>query len=207
MKSRKQEQQASLADLLNRCGCPVQTHTGYDPPPTGLLIEQVPEVGLNLVMDLANGGTGFLLDIWIKRELADPFWLDGCQIEVPWGHTTTSLVSAPKKSDPKYPYYCFPDSTLAFDGDIVVNRFFSTLRRLNQNDEIDGLLMALNTKAIPDEIEHNARVTATFSVFERSGTRFSKDFRLAVDRTERMIQERKKQARMKQGGGRLASRV
>jgi hypothetical protein len=54
--------------------------------------------------------------------------------------------------------------------------------------------MALNTESIPDEIEHNARVRVTFSVFDCRGTRFSKNFRLAVDRSERMIQERKKQA-------------
>jgi hypothetical protein len=105
-----------------------------------------------------------------------------------------SLVAAPKKSDARYPYYCFPDdSGPAFDGEIVVNRFFTTRRRLNRNDEICGLLMALSTESIPDEVEHNARVPVMFSVFDRRGTRFSKNFRLAVDRTERMIQERKGQ--------------
>jgi hypothetical protein len=64
---------------------------------------------------------------------------------------------------------------------------------LNRNDEICGLLMALNTDSIPDEVEHNARALVTFSVFDRRGTRFSKNFRLAVDRTERMIPERKGQ--------------
>jgi hypothetical protein len=194
MKSRKEEQQLNLAHLLNRAGCPVQMDTGFHAPPTGLVIEQVPEVGLNTVFDLANGGTGFVLDVLIKNERHDPVWLEGFQIESPWGHVVTSLVAAPKKWDARYPYYCFPDdSGPAFDGTIVVNRFFTTRRRLNRNDEICGLLMALNTDSIPDEVEHNARALVTFSVFDRRGTRFSKNFRLAVDRTERMIPERKGQ--------------
>jgi hypothetical protein len=190
---RLKEQQDDLAHLLIQGGCPVQIDTGFHASPSGLLIEQVPELGLNAVFDLVNGGTGFLLDILVKNERHDPVWLDGCQIEDPWGHVTKSLVAAPSKSDVKYPYYCYVDSTLAFDGEIVVNRFFSTRRRLNQNAEICGLLMALSTDSIPDEVEHNARVCVTLSVFDRRGTRFSKNFRLAVDRTERMIQARKKQ--------------
>jgi hypothetical protein len=74
-----------------------------------------------------------------------------------------------------------------------VNRFFTTRRRLNGKDEICGLLMALDSESIPVEVEHNARVPVMFSVFDRRGTRFSKTFKLAVDRTERMIQERKGQ--------------
>ena len=107
MKNRKEEQQSDLANLLSRAGCPVQTDTGFHAPPTGLLIEQVPEVGLNTVFDLANGGTGFLLDILIHNERHDPIWLDGFQIEDPWGHVTKSLIAAPRKSDARYPYYCF----------------------------------------------------------------------------------------------------
>jgi hypothetical protein len=190
----KEEQQLNLAHLLNRSGCPVQTDTGFQAPPTGLLIEQVPEVGLNTVFDLANGGTGFLLDILVKSKRPDAIWLDGFQIEDPWGHVTKSLIAAPRKSDARYPYYCFPDdSGPAFDAGIVVNRFFTTRRRLNGNDEICGLLMALDSESIPVEVEHNARVPVMFSVFDRRGTRFSKTFKLAVDRTERMIQERKGQ--------------
>jgi hypothetical protein len=168
-----------------------------------LLIEQIPEGGLNTVFDLANGGTGFLLDILVKSQQHDPFWLDGFQIEDPWGHVTKSLVAAPSKSDVKYPHYSYPDSTLAFDGEIVVNRFFTTRRRLNWNDEICGLLMALSTQSIPDEVEHNARVPVMFLVFDRRGTPFSKNFRLAVDRTERMSQGRKKQAHIERGGWKL----
>jgi hypothetical protein len=53
--------------------------------------------------------------------------------------------------------------------------------------------MALNSESIPEEVAHNTRVPVIFSVFDRKGTRFSKTFQLAVDRTERMIQERKEQ--------------
>jgi hypothetical protein len=139
------------------------------------------------------------VDILIKNERHDPFWLGGFQIEDSWGHVTTSLVAAPRKSGARYPYYCFPDdSGPAFDGEIVVNRFFSTPRRLNRNDEIYGLLMALNTQSIPDDVEHNSRVRVTFSVFDRRGTRFSENFQLVVDRRQKMIQECKK-ARIEQG--------
>jgi hypothetical protein len=204
MKNRKEEQQSDLAHLLNRAGCPVQTDTGFHAPPTGLLIEQVPEVGLNTVLDLANGGTGFVLDILVKSKRHDPFWLDGFQIEDPWGHVTTSLVVAPRKSGGRYPYYCFPDdSGPAFEGAVVVNSFFTTRRRLNRNDEICGLLMALNSESIPDEVAQNTRVPVMFSVFDRRGTRFSKTFRLAVDRTERMIQQRKRQVHIEPGSRKL----
>jgi hypothetical protein len=213
MKRPKEQLQDNLAHLLIQGGCPVQIDTGFRVPPSGLLIEQVPEVGLNMIFDLANGGTGFLLDIHIKNERHDPVWLDGFQIEDAWGRVTKSLVAAPSKSDMKYPYYSYPDSTLAFDGEIVVNRFFTTRRRLIRKDEICGLLMALSTDSIPNEVEQNARVVVTFSVFDRRGTPFSKNFLLAVDRTERMIQERKKQAQIAardrkppRGGGCTATR-
>lgn len=38
----------------------------------------------------------------------------------------------------------------------------------------DNTLLALNTESIPDQVEHNALVTATFSDFDRRGPRFSK---------------------------------
>ena len=185
------EQWEGLLRRLNDGGCPVQRDHGYKIRPVGLAIEKIPGISCSSIFDLECGGTGYMLELLLRNELDRAIYIHGFQIQTPWGYPKLSLVPRPRKSSKRYPYYSFPQPGPVYDGDYVLNPFFSGRRSgLNPAEEIEGLLLAVDRESIPDEYPNLARIVVTLRVFDTRRNTFSAQFRLPADRRGRRVRER-----------------
>jgi hypothetical protein len=73
------EEKSRLALYLSQNGCPVQLKSC----PPGLIVEQVPTVGMNMAFDLKSGETGYLLDALITSRQGRSARIKGMQIKTP----------------------------------------------------------------------------------------------------------------------------
>jgi hypothetical protein len=194
MKNHTPEQCESLVRRLNDGGCPVLRDHGYKISPVGLAIEQIPGISCNQVFDLAQGGTGFTIELVLRNELDRPIDIQGYQLKTPWGVPKLSLLPAPRKSSERYPHYSFPGPGNYYDGSYVINPFFARRKsRLIPGEPIEGLLVASSEDLIPPEFPNLARIIATLFVFDTRRNPFSAQFSLVVDRRELIARERREQ--------------
>ena len=185
------EEKSRLALYLSENGCPVLV--GSSPP--GLVVEQVRAVGVNMVFDLMNGGTGYMLDAVIRSQLKHPAHIKGVQIKTPWGGSGISVLPGDPRYRARGGFYLFPDTGLGFPGSEVLNRLLFGRCRLNAGEEVEGLIMATDAQSIPDGIADNGRVVVELSIFDGPGNRFSSQFRLCVDRSAVRARQRAEQIR------------
>ena len=185
------EEKSRLALYLNQNGCPVQLESS----PVTLVVEQIPTVGMNMVFDLNDGRSGFMLDALISSRLKRPTHIKGLQIKTPWGGSGISLLP----SDPRYRtrggFYLIPGTGLGFPGSEVLNRLLSGRCRLNAGEEIEGLIMAIDAQGIPDDVSDNDRIVVELSIFDGPGDRFSSQFTLCVNRSAVRARQRKEEMR------------
>jgi transposase len=93
-----------------------------------------------------------------------------------------------------YPHYCFPEPGPFYEGEWVINRYFAGRRsRMQPRDEVEGVLVASSEEAIPQDIPHLARIIVTLLIFDSRRNTFSTQFRLPVDRRERIAREKMRQ--------------
>ena len=173
------EEKSRLALYLNQNGCPVQLESS----PVTLVVEQVPTDGMNMVFDLNDGGSGYMLDVFISSRLKRPTRIKGIQIKTPWGGSRMSLLQGNPQYRAQGGFYLFPGTGLGFPGSEVLNRLLSGKCRLNAGEEVEGLIMAIDAQGIPDDVSDNDRIVVELSIFDGPGDRFLSQFRLCVDRS------------------------
>jgi hypothetical protein len=192
MKNYTPEQWDGLFRRLSEGGCPVLRDHAYKISPVGLSIETMPGMGLNEIFDLADGGTGYAIEVVLRNDSGRPIDILGFQIKTPWGIPKVSLVPAPRISSPKYPTYTFPGLSRYYDGDNVINHIFARQKtRLNPRQEIEGVIVLSSKEPMPTELQQYARTFVTLCIFDTRGNAYSAQFRLIVDRSELIARKRR----------------
>jgi hypothetical protein len=182
-----QEQWDALIRHLNDGGCPVLHDHGYEIAPTGLSIAKMPGTNFNRIFSLAQGGTGYEIELMLRNNAKRPIDVQGFQIRAPWGLPKVSLLPAPMKSSARYPHYCFPEPGPYYEREFVLNRLFARRKsRLNPGEELEGVLVASSEEMIPVDVPHMARIIATLVIFDSRGNGFSAQVRLLVIRSEHL---------------------
>lgn len=181
---------AALTQHLIELGCPLERSAGYRDTP-GLKLEQVPSLGTNQVFDLDDGRAGFVMDVRIWSELNLPVRIRQVRIDTPWGLREIELLPDPAIRVSTYQYYDFPKSTLSFHREVVVNDFVSGRTTLKPGEQVQGLLLAVDDKPIPDEFPEQGRTEVNLVIFDERGNTFSSKFKLCVDRSASVVRERK----------------
>jgi hypothetical protein len=174
------EQEDALVRRLKDGGCPVLHYHGYKIRPVGLAIEGIPGLNFNRIFSLAQGGTGYYMEVVLRNETNHPIRVQGFQIQTPWGVPRISLLPAPKKSSDKYPNYCFAEPGPYYDGEYVLNPLFARHGQVMPGEEIEGCLVASSEERIPAEIAHLAPIVAALTIFDSSRNAFSGNFGLRV---------------------------
>ncbi len=190
-KVKKCEEDLALAECLIKLGCPLDLSHGYRDTPAGLKLEQNPSVGTNLVLDLWGGGSGYVLDMRVISELNLPMRVRDIKLRTDWGAREISLLADPCHIGPEYEYYEFPGESLGFSRDVVVNNFLSGKAVLKPHDRIEGLLLAVDEKPIPDDYPEHGRTTVELSIFDYRGNMFTASFKVCVDRGNTFIKRRR----------------
>ena len=65
--------------------------------------------------------------------------------------------------------------------------------KLKPRDDPEGLIMAIDTQPIPDDVSDRERIDVKLTVFDGAGNGFSSDFRLCVDRSAIRARQRKEE--------------
>jgi hypothetical protein len=187
------EEKARMAHYLNENGCPVQLESSHRVIPPGLVVKQVLLPLMNMAFDLESGRAAYLLDAHLISNLARPIRIEGVQIIPPWEGSSISLL----EDDPRYRasggFYLYPSSTLAFQGGEVLNRLLSGKCKLKPRDDPEGLIMAIDSQPIPDDVSDRGRIDVKLTVFYGEGNEFSSEFRLCVDRSAVRARQRKEE--------------
>ncbi len=185
MKKTTPEEWEGLFRRLNDAGCPVQKDHAYRVAPVGLVIEEPLSWSQSRVFARRDGSTGFALEFLLWNELDRRIYIQGCQIWPPWGALRLSLLPPAGKSSQRNCSYQFPGDREPYDeGGTVLNSIFARQKSwLNPNDEVEGVLLAVDELPIPCEFRDNARVTVGLHIFDSLGNRYEHDFKVKVDRS------------------------
>lgn len=189
------EGKARMALYLNENGCPVQLEPNHRVISQGLVIKQVSLPLVNKVFDLESGAAAYLLDAHLISNLTRPIRIEGVQIKPPWEGSSISLLEDDPRERANGGFYRFPGSTLAFQGSEVLNGLLSGRCKLKPRDDPEGLIMAIDTQPIPDDVSDRERIDVKLTVFDVAGNGFSSDFRLCVDRSAIRARQRKEEMR------------
>jgi hypothetical protein len=189
------EEKTRMRRYLIENGCPVELESDHRVMPPGLVLKQVLLPLMNMTFDLESGGGASLLDAHLISNLTRPIRIEGVQIIPPWEGSSISLL----EDDPRYRasggFYRFPDTGLAYPDSELLNRLLSGKCKLKPRDDPEGLIMAVDSQPIPDDVLDKARIDVKLNVFDDAGNEFSSEFRLCVDRAVR-ARKRKEEMRM-----------
>jgi hypothetical protein len=189
------QEKARMALYLIENGCPVELESSHQVISPGLIIKQVPLPLMNMAFDLESGASAYLLNAHLKNNLARPIRIEGMQIIPPWEGSSISLL----EDDPRYRasggFYRFPDTGLAYPDSELLNRLLSGRCRLKPRDNPEGLIMAIDSQPIPDDVPDRGRIDVKLVVFDGAGNEFSSKFRLCVDRRAVRARQRKEEMR------------
>lgn len=189
------EEKTRMRRYLIENGCPVELESDHRVMPPGLVLKQVLVPLMNMTFDLESGGAAYLLDAHLISNLTRPIRIEGVQIIPPWEGSSISLL----EDDPRYRasggFYRFPDTGLAYPDSELLNRLLSGRCKLKPRDDPEGLIMAVDSQPIPDDVLDKARIDVKLNVFDDAGNEFSSEFRLCVDRAVR-ARKRKEEMRM-----------
>lgn len=184
------EEKTRMRRYLIENGCPVELESDHRVMPPGLIIKQVFLPLMNMAFDLESGASAYLLDAYFKSSLTRPIRIEGVQIIPPWEGSAISLLEDDPRERSNGGFYRFPASTLAFEGSEVLNGLLSGRCKLKPRDDPEGLIMAIDSQPIPDDVAHKARINVKLNVFDGAGNEFSSDFRLCVDRAVHIRQRK-----------------
>jgi hypothetical protein len=184
------EEKTKMRRYLIENGCPVELESDHCVMPPGLIIKQVFLPLMNMAFDLESGASAYLLDAYFKSSLTRSIRIEGIQIIPPWEGSAISLLEDDPRERSNGGFYRFPASTLAFEGSEVLNGLLSGRCKLKPRDDPEGLIMAIDSQPIPDDVAHKARINVKLNVFDSAGNEFSSDFRLCVDRAVRIRQRK-----------------
>jgi hypothetical protein len=191
MKRMKEHEYFALTQHLRELGCPLDLNNGYRDTPAGLKFRQILPSGANCVFDLDDSGSGYIMDMRFSSELNLPMRIRRVKLRTPWGLRDIALLPDPSKRARGYECYDFPGGGPAFHRDAVINDFLSGKGTLSSGGEIEGLLLAVDEKPIPDEYPEHGQTEVELSITDERGNTFSSKFKLCVDRGATFSRERK----------------
>lgn len=184
------EEKTRMRCYLIENGCPVELASEHRVIPPGLIIKQAYLPLMNRAFDLESGASAYLLDAYFKSSLTRPIRIEGVQIIPPWEGSSISLLEDDPRERSNGGFYRFPASSLAFEGSEVLNGLLSGRCKLKPRDNPEGLIMAIDSQPIPDDVADKARINVKLNVFDGRGNEFSSDFCLCVDRAVRIRQRK-----------------
>ena len=201
------EKWADLSLFLSKSGCPVQQEHFLNVNAKSLHIQQTPDPDVNMVFDLNDGRTGWVMEMHVRNGTTRPIRIGGVEITAPWGFTWITVLPGPPKNKPSYEYYEFPDETLGFNRCIVINEYLSGRRKIDPGPAISGLLLATSEERIPDHLPQYSKAAFELSIYDEQRNKISSKFDLRIDRSTSLFLDKKKKADAESLARRFSRRI
>jgi hypothetical protein len=157
-----------------------------------ILMDQIGTDWVNHAFDLREGLPGYIVNMRITV-IRNGFAIADVVLELPWTDCGLSLIEDPHESRALYNHYWFAGGdTLSFERSAVINHHVDACERLRRGTSIEGLLLWVGLKPIPDEFVHGLHFPASVIVFDQYGSSYASEVTLWADRSGRVAREKHK---------------
>lgn len=166
-KSSRQELQAALE--LQKRGIPVDGRVieAWATSCKGLSVHQSGGILESEIFDLDSNGAGCMLSVTVCNESLRLIRLLAFRLEMPWPDPGFRWLELPWRKVPREYTYNVPGSSLvAFEPTEVLNHRLGAKGLLIPEENLDGLLLGVCERPIPENYRDRTRLPLRLSVFD-----------------------------------------
>jgi hypothetical protein len=190
-KNTTHDQGLTLARQIRAAGIPIgieeDDEKGRHHEASGLLICQVGGVVESSVADLDGGLTRYIIYVRTTSNLPGRFAISSFELERPWKDPFFHWLDDPVEIGAKRNAYRFPGSKLEFDRSQGINHYADVRGTLSRGQSVQGLLLGVGFKSIPDRTWPENLIPAFLTVFDQFGRKYSALVFLWADRSQRLL--------------------
>jgi len=121
--------------------------------------------GRSEIRELGDGRFGYILSVFVRRDLPGKTRIRDSWISPPWMDPTFEWLADPKDEGQHPGWYTFPGDTEQFARVEVVNHRINCV--LSRGDFREGLLLGVGCERPPDSYKNCDKVSVTFTVVDQ----------------------------------------
>ncbi len=140
--------------------------------------------------DLDCGGTGYMLNLEITSDVPGLFVNRYFSLDLPWQDPQFYWLPDPADSGTKWDLYVVPGTKIEYPRNLVINHRTGARGKLRRGDILDGLLLGMGFKPIPDCFRHGTSVEGMLSLVDQFGRSHSSEVSLWINRSVTMDRAR-----------------
>ena len=132
----------------------------------GLVIEQIGDLSGNIIFELDNHQTGYVLNPSILCDLPGETFVMDCWIEAPWEEEFFELLSDPAENGSRSVAYSFSKTWEYPRSEVINHRLKGALRRGSVRE---GLLLGVGWARLPETYREGAQIPITLNILDQWG--------------------------------------
>ena len=155
----------------------------------GLVIEQQGDPISNMIVELENRSTRWILDALVSCDYGATL-IQEISVEAPWPEDSLfEWLPDPAEDGRNGARYLFPGKDpLEYPRKGVLNHKISDVLR---HGLLRGLLLGVGYRPLPEKYRHGAEVEISLKILDHRGHSYSFPFRLWIDRSETQFREKR----------------
>jgi len=136
--------------------------------------------GRNEIRELSHGRFGYILSVFVRRDLPGKTIIQDSWICPPWEDPTFEWLADPKDEGKHPGWYTFPGDTEQFARVEVLNHRINC--SLSTGDFREGLLLGVGSLQPPITIKNYDKVAVTFTIVDQWDCRHRGEFQMRMSR-------------------------
>jgi hypothetical protein len=161
---------------------PLEDRVGVDARHLGraLMIRNGSQHGRNEIRELSHGRFGYILSVFVRRDLPGKIIIRDSWIWPPWEDPTFEWLADPKDEGKHPGWYTFPGDREQFARVEVLNHRINC--GLSRGDFREGLLLGVGSQQPPITIKNYDKVAVTFTIEDQLDCRHREEFQMRMTR-------------------------
>ena len=136
--------------------------------------------GRSEIRELKDGRFGYILSVFVRRDLPGKTRIRGSWISPPWTDPTFEWLEDPKELGQHPAWYAFPGDTEQFARVEVINHRIRCV--LSRGDIREGLLLGVGCRRPPDIYKHNDKVPVALTMLDQWDFEHSEKLEMRMNR-------------------------
>ena len=136
--------------------------------------------GRSEIRELKDGRFGYILSVFVRRDLPGKTRIRGSWISPPWTDPTFEWLEDPKELGQHPACYTFPRDTEQFARVEVINQRIRCV--LSRGDVREGLLLGIGCGRPPDIYKHNDKVPVALTMLDQWDFEHSEKLEMRMNR-------------------------